>query len=124
MHRSYDDLLHVDGKLLPSFKEACIKRGLFIEEDEYELSMKEVSKHKLVEPHHLRQLYVTMLISGTTNPMRMLNEHCVNMSTDLYAKAGEAVPDIDKQVCDLPSVIRRQVRKINYFPQEYKLDII
>ena len=103
--RSYDDLLIVDKKVCGSFKDACVERGLFNEEDEYQLSMREVAESKGT-PEHLRHLYVTMLVSGTANAISMLDEHCFNMTLDFYQDAKIPLP-MDKpiKIVQLPQVV-------------------
>ncbi|XP_021991125.1 ATP-dependent DNA helicase pif1-like [Helianthus annuus] len=60
---SFDDIKTVDGKIYPTFKDACLARGLLDDDNEYIIAMKEASTWSTSD--FLRTFFVMLLMSNS-----------------------------------------------------------
>ena len=77
----YQDLRTVDGRLLPTFKEACIQRHLLSNDREWENALQEAAAIQM--PSQLRSLFATICIHcEPTNPLQLWDAHKESMTED------------------------------------------
>jgi hypothetical protein len=89
--KSYNDLATVGDHLLPTFKEACIARGLLADDAEWRSCMEEAASFKM--PRQLRGLFATLLQHVEVAEPLQLWDHCRQHLLEDFAHAeGVAAP--------------------------------
>ncbi|XP_021999308.1 uncharacterized protein LOC110896161 [Helianthus annuus] len=87
--RSFEEIRTVNGKVFPTFREACYALGLLDDDNEYIEAIKEAS----FEGHgrYLRALFATMLVSNTLSRPEVVWEKTWNYLSDdiLYKRQKE-----------------------------------
>ena len=85
---SFTDLRKVENIVKPTFKQACIDRGLLEDDSELLTCLQEaVLQHN---GKMLRELFVLMLIHcEPTNPLELYNTFKVDLCMDFYCKSDE-----------------------------------
>jgi len=71
---SFEDLRTVDGQVSDTFKEACIRRHLLIDDTEWDKALSEATLLQM--PQQLRSLFTTICIyCDPTNPQQLWEKH-------------------------------------------------
>ena len=79
---SYEDLYTFENQLYPSFREACITRGLLEDDSEWKKCLDE-AKH-MATGHQMHHLFVTILFDcSPANPRELWNTYWQNICNDL-----------------------------------------
>ncbi|XP_052152036.1 uncharacterized protein LOC127770382 [Oryza glaberrima] len=92
----YEDLRTVDGKILPSFREAAERRGLIEADNTLEECLTEAELLQM--PSSLRRLFATILVFCEPSDVRVLwNNHLEAMSEDY------------RRNCQCPHVVQQMV---------------
>jgi hypothetical protein len=80
--RSYKDLKTVNGKLFPTFAQACLERGLCQNDEEWHNCLEEAKKYRF--PRALRTLFVNILVHcGPKYPELLWNTFKDDLSYDV-----------------------------------------
>lgn len=97
--KSFDDLKTIDPEQQPlaTFKEACLRLGLLMDDQQNHLALQEVSSHAL--PKAIREFFVSLLIySLPANPLQLWMEFRNQMSEDFLQMAR--LRDPQAQFCE------------------------
>lgn len=79
---SFDDLRSYNGQLCPSFRDACLQRGLLDDDGEWRLCLREACE--MQTGSRLRDLFATILYHcNPTRPERLWNEFRIYICDDL-----------------------------------------
>lgn len=82
---SYEALRTHNGRLYPTFKEACVARGMLENDDLPRLTLREACIHSL--PYQLRSMFIQMLIHlPPFNHLAIFTEFKDAMSVDIKNK--------------------------------------
>ena len=78
---SFDDLKTVDGEVMETFKDACIRRQLLTDDKEWDHAMTEAATFQM--PRQLRTLFATILIyCNPQDPLQLWEKHKATMMED------------------------------------------
>ncbi|CAM9926560.1 unnamed protein product, partial [Phaeothamnion confervicola] len=85
---NYEDVRRIDGVIRSTFEEACRRRGLLLDDREWNECMTEAAMLRL--PHQLRQLFVTILCNcHPQRPEQLWNAHRDAMTEKLLHRARQ-----------------------------------
>ena len=79
--KSFKDLWTYDGIVYPTFKQACIVRGLLESDNEWDICLTEASSFQTGCQFH--QLFTMILLyNNPTDPLSLFNRHIHHLSDD------------------------------------------
>ncbi len=88
---SFQDVKTVDGEVCSNFQEACIKLGLFDDDQEIEKSLEEAASIKFGK--HLRELFVTLVLNAMpANPRQLWDKFKSDLCEDFMRRDKLAEP--------------------------------
>jgi cobalamin biosynthesis Co2+ chelatase CbiK len=89
---SYEELRSVDGELLPSFREACIRRHLLADDNVWEATLREAAAFQM--PRQLRQMFATICAHGApSNPLALYNAFKAALCEDFSRTQDQQTSD-------------------------------
>lgn len=111
----YEDLRTVDGKILPSFREAAERRGLIEADNTLEECLTEAELLQM--PSSLRRLFATILVFCEPSDVRVLwNNHLEAMSED-YRRNCQCPHVVQQMVLiNIKDMLRSMGKDIRSFP--------
>jgi hypothetical protein len=122
--KDWDDLLKVDGVLYPTYKEACIGRGLLEDDKEWDRCLDEVKE--IAMPRQLRQLFAVILeYNHPERPGDLWRKYLYYMIQDKkHAESLQGLPFDDNAearcanaaLWDLEQLLRAQGLSVENFP--------
>ena len=78
---SFDDLKAIDGETCPTFRDACRKRGLLEDDNQYSLALQEAAISQM--PSQIRTLYAIILTNcEPCDPLALWDNHRNSMTED------------------------------------------
>ncbi|CAI9744069.1 Hypothetical predicted protein [Octopus vulgaris] len=105
--KSFADLRTVDGIICATYREACLRRGLLLNDDHLHRTLAEASNCKL--PWQMRRLFCSILIHcNPSNPLNLWESFRQSLSKDIQANLAlrdgnddvynEALIDMDRHI--------------------------
>jgi hypothetical protein len=112
---SFEDLRTVDGKLMPTFREAAEKRGLIETDNTLDDCMTEAELFRM--PSSLRRLFATILVFYEPSDVRGLwNNHLEAMSED-YSRNYKCKHTVEQMVLkNIRDMLQSMGKDIKSFP--------
>jgi hypothetical protein len=122
--KDWDDLLKVDGVHFPTYKEACIARGLLEDDKEWDRCLNEVKENAM--PRQLRQLFAVILeYNQPERPGDLWRKYLYYMIQDhkhAESQLGLLFDEVAEARCanaalwDLEQLLRAQGLSVENFP--------
>lgn len=95
----YKDLRTVEGKVYPTFKEACGALGLLKDDRQWHVAMSENAVNSM--PPKLRELFVHILSNNqVADPFRLWDQHWVSMSDDVLYNKRHTTNNMELQLSE------------------------
>ena len=92
--KSFKDICTVDGIECETFKEACLKLDLLVDDGEWHACMKEAATHQF--PKSLRNLYCNIvLFCQVADPSKLFEENMDGMLEDFVHRAHDLLTDLE-----------------------------
>lgn len=111
----YEDLMTVDGDVLPTFCEAAERRGLLEADSSHDECLAEAALYQM--PSSLRRLFATILVyCEPTNVERLWLKHLEAMSQD-YQRSNQSQTYVQQMVLiDIRNMLQSMGKDINTYP--------
>jgi hypothetical protein len=88
----FDDLKTVDGEICATFRDACVIRGLLIDDNHVNQTMREAAEAQM--PQQLRNLFAIILLYSTpANPLLLWNTYKHDLCEDILHRRKEQQND-------------------------------
>ena len=101
---SFTDLQTVEGELCPTFREACIRRHLLVDDNEYDQAMAEASQFQM--PSQLRSMFVTICVyCEPSDPLQLWITHQDALTED-YTRTLDQDMAMNNALHDIERVLR------------------
>ena len=101
---SFNDLRTVDGELCPTYREACIRRHLLADDNEYNQAMVEASNFQM--PRQLRSMFATICVyCEPSDPLQLWTAHQDALIED-YARTLDHDVAVNQALHDIERVLR------------------
>jgi hypothetical protein len=103
--KSYFNLRTVEGRLYPTFQDACQALGLLGDDRQWSYAITNASHWAL--PHQLRELFVTILnFCHVANPLNLFEEHMCVMGQDAFFHINRGTTHMDSSMTSSMDYIR------------------
>ena len=102
---SFTNLQTVEGELCPTFREACIRRNLLVDDNEYDQAMAEASQFQM--PSQLRSMFVTICVyCEPSDPLQLWITHQDTLTED-YTRTHDQDMAVNNALHDIERVLRK-----------------
>ncbi|KAJ1294542.1 hypothetical protein BS78_01G153300 [Paspalum vaginatum] len=111
----YEDLMTIDGDVLPTFREAVERRGLLEADSSHDECLTEAALYQM--PSSLRRLFATILVyCEPTNVEGLWLKHLEAMSQD-YQRSNRSQTHVQQMVLiDIRNMLQSMGKDINTYP--------